>query len=331
MLLLQTGRHFGLAPAVDDVHVAGAQTHGAAGRIHGHVAAAHNRNGLGMDDGRIGLLGVGLHQVGTGQVFIGGQNALQALAGDVHEHGQTGAGAHKDGLEAHLEQLVDGQDTADDHVGHDFHALGLQLLDLVGHNGLGQTEFGDAVDQHAAGGVQRLENGNLIAFFRQIAGAGQAGRAGTHNRHLNAVGGHLFGHGVDVLPVPVCHKTLQTADGNRFSLDAADALALALALLGADPAGQGRQGVGGGDNLIGSLEIAFGHLADKLRNPHVDRAALHAFGVLAVQAASRFLHCHFGGIAQGDLLEVMGANLGILLGHGGLGQSHICHFPYPPY
>ena len=31
---------------------------------------------------------------------------------------------------------------------------GLELAHLVGHDGLGETEFGDAVDQHAAGSVE---------------------------------------------------------------------------------------------------------------------------------------------------------------------------------
>ena len=63
-----------------------------------------------------------------------------------------------------------------------------QLLDLVGDDGLGQTELGDAVDQHAAGGVQGLEDGDVIALLGQVAGAGEAGGAGAHHGHLDAVG-----------------------------------------------------------------------------------------------------------------------------------------------
>ena len=51
-----------------------------------------------------------------------------------------------------------------------------------------------------------------------------------------------MGAGVDVLAVPVGHKALQTADANGLALDAADALALALALLRADTAADGGQG-----------------------------------------------------------------------------------------
>ena len=82
------------------------------------------------------------------------------------------------------------------------------------HDGLGQTELGDAVDQHAAGGVEGLENGDLIAHLGQVAGAGQAGGAGADHGDLVAVGLGLLRHGVQhVLAVPVGHEALQTADG----------------------------------------------------------------------------------------------------------------------
>ena len=42
---------------------------------------------------------------------------------------------------------------------------------------------------------------------------------------------------------PVGHKPLNAADGDGLALDAPDALALALGLLGADPARDGGQGV----------------------------------------------------------------------------------------
>ena len=249
----------------------------------------------------------------------------------MHKHGQACAGAHEDGLIAHLEQLVDGQNTADDHIGHDLYTLGLQILHLVGNDGLGESELGNAVNQHAACGVQGLENGDLVALLGQIAGAGQAGRAGTDNGHLHAVGGGLLGLGVHVLPVPVGNKALQTADGHRLALNTPDALALALALLGADTAGQSGQGIGGGDDLVGSLEIALGYLMNKLGDAHIDRAALDALGVLAVQAAACLFLGHLFGIAQGNLFEIAGTNLGVLLRHRGLGQSHICHFLFLPY
>ncbi len=166
--------------------------------------------------------------------------------------------------------------------------------------------------------MQRLKNGDLVALLGQIAGAGQTGRAGAHHGHLDAVGGHLLRHGVDVFPIPVGHEPLQTADGHGLALNAPDALTFALGLLGADPAGQGGQGVGGGDDLIGGLEVALAHLGDELGDADIDWAALHALGVLAVQAALGLFHGHLGGVAQGDLFEIPGTDLGVLLRHRSL-------------
>ena len=93
----------------------------------------------------------------AGEELVGGVHALQALAGDAHEAGQAGAGAYEHGLIAVLaHQLVDGEHLADDHVALEIHAHLLQAVDLLLDDGLGQTELGDAVHQHAAGHVQGL-------------------------------------------------------------------------------------------------------------------------------------------------------------------------------
>ena len=96
--------------------------------------------------------------------------------------------------------------------------------------------------------------------------------------------------GVDVLTVPVGHKALQTADGHRLTLDSTDAAGLALALLGAHAAADAGQGVGVGDDLIGGLEVALGHLGDKLGDADIHRTAAHAGLMLTVEAAGSLLH-----------------------------------------
>ncbi len=101
---------------------------------------------------------------------------FRLCAGDAHEAGRP-APNHEHGLVAVLaHQLVDGQHLADDHVALKIHAHLLQAVDLLLHDGLGQTELGDAVHQHAACHVQSLVNGDLIAQLGQVAGSGQAGR-----------------------------------------------------------------------------------------------------------------------------------------------------------
>ena len=159
-----TGGQFLFGTAVHDVDLFRAQTLGAAGRVHGHVAAAHDAGHLAHLDGGV-VVGeiVGLHQVGAGEELVGGVNAQQVLAGDALEVGQARAGAHEHGVEAlFLEELVHGDALADDHVGDDLHAQSFHGGDFSADQILGQTEFGDAVDQHAAGGMQGLEHGDVV-------------------------------------------------------------------------------------------------------------------------------------------------------------------------
>ncbi|CAN4044631.1 Bacterial mobilisation domain-containing protein, partial [Dysosmobacter welbionis] len=113
--------------------------------------------------------------------------------------------------------------------------------------------------QHAANLVQRLEHGDVIPLPGQIAGTGQARRAGAYHSYLVAValrhGGSAALMAVGI--VIVRHKPLQTADAHGLTLDAPDALALALVLLGADTAADGGQAVGGGDDAEGLVKLAF--------------------------------------------------------------------------
>ena len=333
--LLVTGGQLLHAAAVHHVHLS-AQPLGAAGGVHGHVAAADHGHGLALQvhDGGVAVLAVGLHQVDTGQELVGGIDALQVLAGDVHEHGQARAGADEHGLKAVLlHQLVDGDGAAHHGVGLHLDAHGLQSVHFLLDDGLGQTELGNAVHQHAAGQMQRLEHRDLIALLGQVAGAGQACGAGADHSHLVAVGGgDRRGLGA-VGVVPVGHKALQPADAHGVALLAADAVHLALALLGTHAAAHSGQGAGLMDDLIGALIILFHDLLNKLRNTHVDGTAVHAGVVLAVQAAGRLVQRLLLGVAQGHLQEVFVADIGVLGGHFVLVQTHIdlsSHLTLPP-
>ena len=115
--------------------------------------------------------------------------------------------------------------------------------------------------------------------------------------------------------VPVGGKPLQTADAHGLKLDAQGALALALALLRADTAADGRQSGGLGDDLIGALKVAGLHLGNEVGNSNVDGAALHAGAVLAVEAALGLLDSDLSGVAQGHLAEIVSPDLGLLGGH----------------
>ena len=179
--------------------------------------------------------------------------------------------------------------------------------------------------------MQSLVNGHLVAQLCQITGGGQAGRASADDGNLMAVPFGYDGCGVHVLAVPVGHKALQTANSHRLVLDAAGALALALALLRADTTTDGRQGRGAVDHLIGGLKVALGHMGDELRDIDAHGAAGLAGLVLAADAALGLVHSHLGGVAQSNFLKVFVADVGVLRGHGALFGIHIeSHFTFPP-
>lgn len=170
--------------------------------------------------------------------------------------------------------------------------------------------------QHATGGVQRLEYGNGVALLGKVRGAGETGRTGAHHGDLYAVGRGLLWHGVHMLPVPVRHKPLQAANGHGFALDAPNALAFALALLGADPAADGGQAVGGGDDAEGLIKLALRHLGNKIRDMYIHRAAGDTLRVLAVQAALCLIDGNLRSIAQGHLVKVLVPDVRLLEGMG---------------
>ena len=278
-----------------------------------------------MEDGGGRVVLIGLHQVDAGEVLVGGVHAHQGRSGNLHKHGQAGARADEHGLVALLKQLGDGEHLANDHVQLNVYPHLLQVGHLPLDDGLGKTELGNAVAQHAAGGVEGLEDRDGVAHPGQLAGAGQTGGAGADHRHLVAVlggGGHV---GDAVLRSPVGHKALNAADGHRLALDTPDALTLALGLLGADPARDGGQGVGVGQQLIGSGQVALGHLAHKLGDGDAHGTSADTGLVLAVQAPLCLVLGLLQGVAQGHLFKVGVAYVGLLLRHGGLFHLHISH------
>ena len=173
--------------------------------------------------------------------------------------------------------------------------------------------------------MQSLEHGDLIAQLGQVAGAGQAGRAGTDDGHLVTVGSGLLGGLGGVGIVPVGHKALQTADGHGLALHAPDAVLFALVLLGADAAADGGQRGGLVDDLIGGFKVALSHLGDEIGDVDLDGASVFAGHLGAAQAAGGLFHGHLLGVAQGYLAEILIPHVGLLSGHGVAGHLHIGH------
>ena len=190
-------------------------------------------------------------------------------------------------------------------------AQGLQAVDLALDDRLGQTELGNAVDQHAAAGEERLEHGDVEAVAGELAGAGDAGGAGADDGDLLAVGGLHLGLAREL--GLVAQEALELADRDRLALLAADALALALRLLRADAAADGGQHRGLADDVEAGAEVLLVDLLDERGDVDVDGAALDAERLLAPQAARRLGDGHLLGVALVDGAEVAGALLGGLL------------------
>ena len=238
------GRELIHAAAIYNIYFLCAEALSAAGSIHGNISAAyHSHLPRVLDRGLASVL-ICLHQIDSGQEFIGGIYAFQALAGNIHKAGESRAGTHEDRLISHLKDLIDGKYFADDHIGLYVHADGFQIVDLLLHDGLWQTEFRDAVDKYAAGEMQCLEDGNLISHLGQISRYGKAAGAGSDHSNLVAVWLRHHRGVTAVLPVIVRHKPLQTSDPNGFAFDAPDAFSLALGFLWADTSAH--SGKGGG-------------------------------------------------------------------------------------
>ncbi len=99
---------------------------------------------------------------------------LKCSPGTLRKRGRSGARGDEDGVEAFfLHELVDGHGLADDDVGLELNAAALQHVDLVANNVFRQAKLGNAIHQHAAEFVQRLEDMNLVSHLNEVAGASQ--------------------------------------------------------------------------------------------------------------------------------------------------------------
>jgi hypothetical protein len=101
--------------------------------------------------------------------------------------------------------------------------------------------------------------------------------------------------------------------------------------LGADASADGWEAVGRLDEVGGLDRFARGDELDEPRDVHVHRARRNARGLLADQATRGLELGLFLAVAEGDLVEIGGPDLGVLLGHGGaIGTRGRGHFA-PPF
>ena len=169
------GRHLVARAAVDDLHGLRPEPHRGPGRVHGDVAGAEDHHVFSLRDRGVDIrILIGPHQIGPGQVLVCREDADQVLAGQIHEFRQTRSDADIDRVVSDLEQFVERNGPADHGIALDIYPEPGEKIHLLGDNGLGQAELGDAVDQDPAGFMEGLENGDLMSFGDQVAGHGEA-------------------------------------------------------------------------------------------------------------------------------------------------------------
>src|ERR1022692_1280212 len=262
-----------LGAAVHDVGLLRAEADRAARRVHRGVARADPRGPLRPVNGRV-VLGerVRVHQVDTGEELVGRVDALEVLAGDVHEDGRASAGADEDRREAELlDELIDGDRLAHDHVAHEIHAERLEVLDVLIDDLLRQPVLGDPVAQDAAVRVQRLEDRDRVAELREVTGHGEAGRARADDGDLLVapdIGRGGLAPGA-VTALPVRDEALQPAAADPFLMRAEHALELALVLDRANPAADRGQQVAAADRYRGAAEVPQRDVAHEVPDRHV--------------------------------------------------------------
>ena len=166
--LFQTGRHFRFRTAINNHRFLRTQTAGRTHRIHGRVSTSNHGYPLAEGHRGIRIFTGRIHQVHTGQVFIGRHNVDGVLARNVHEIRQPGTRSHKNSLEALVLQFFHAEGLPNDAVLHKGHTHLRQVLDFHIHNLVGQTELRNTIFQHTANFVQGLEHGHIISHLGHI-------------------------------------------------------------------------------------------------------------------------------------------------------------------
>ncbi len=108
------------------------------------------------------------HEVDSGKLLISGIDSTQVLARDAHKLGSAGAGAYEHGVETLVEQVLDAQSPAHDHVGYELDTQRLDIIHLAVEDCPGKPELGDAVAQDSTGLVQSFEDRYRVSDFSQV-------------------------------------------------------------------------------------------------------------------------------------------------------------------
>ncbi len=325
--LFGAAEHFGFGSAVDAGDVFGAEANGGADAVHGGIAAADHDDVVHSGEGAAEAFGEQFGcEVATDEEFGGAVDAFEVFAFDAHFVADAGAGADEDGVEALLEEFVDGDVAADVGVADEGDAHGLEVGDVFVDDVFAHFEVGDAVDEDAAGLGPVFVDGDAVPFVGELFGDGEAGGAGADDGDFEAGRfGHVAGHGVaaELLALVVGAEGFEFADGDWGFLaavgadgEADDAGAFAEFFLGAEAAAHFGE-VGGFAEFVGGAEDVAGfEEGEGAGDVVVDGAGFLAGRGGALDAAGGF---DAGGVEvepEVGFFEVAFALFGVLLGDG---------------
>ena len=172
--------HFVSAASVDDGHVLRAETQRRARDIYRDVAAADDCDALTDADG--------LFKVNVTQKVNTGEHARKLLAGNTELCAPGRADAEVEGLVALCAQLRQRDVLADLNAGFELDAELTENVYLRIHDGLIETEAGDAESEHAAELVLFFKHGDRIALDCKVVRAAQTRGACADDGYLLGVG-----------------------------------------------------------------------------------------------------------------------------------------------
>ena len=207
-----------------------------------------------------------------------GGGLLAAGNVEVPAPGRAGADEHR--IEALGKQALQALDPLAEAKLHPAEAG--DIADLLVDHLLREAEPGDLAADHAARPRLAVEQDQLIAEGREVAGHGQRGRAGAHQGHPLAVPlrRDRRHEGPDVLLV-VGRHALEPADGHRLLLDPS-ATAGRLAGPVAGPPQDAGEDVRLPVDHVGVIVPAIGDQADVFRHGRVGRAGPLAVDYLVI-------------------------------------------------
>ena len=264
---MAVGRHLFPGTAVDNGDVR-TQAPGGAGHVHGHVAAADDRQFLAHRIGFAqGLPAEKIHSL---------DHAFRIFPGDVHLAAHMTAYPQEDRFVALLLQVIQREIPPHGGVGLQFDTQAQDIIDLLIQDIFREAIIRDTHPQHAAGLGQGFEDRGPVAPQGQVIGAGHTGRAAAHDGHflaprLSLEQGNIFD--VD----GIGRIAFQAADGHR--LVHILAAAFVFTGMGADPAQdagqrqpvhdqfQGFRRLAGLDQLDIALDLNFRRAGDGAGGP----------------------------------------------------------------